>query len=71
MAKLTQEAVAAHLQVTPRTVQRWEAGDVAVPDDKKLEMAELFGVDVSYMMGWSQPIMPADDNGNGAHGEAA
>lgn len=46
---------------TDRTVHRWETGESQIPDHRKLELAELFGVSVVWLMCWE-----ADDgNGNG------
>ncbi len=40
------------MRVSERTVYRWEAGEVAIPDQKKLDLADLFGVSVIWLMGW-------------------
>lgn len=48
--------------VHEHTVRRWEnAGPGGgVPDKHKIRLAELFGVSISYLMGWDEP-----DGGNG------
>lgn len=57
---LSRAGVADRLGVTERTVYRWEKGEVQIPDEQKLALADLFGgVSVVYMMGWR------DGNGNG------
>lgn len=55
--------VASRIGVTERTVWRWEKGEVQIPDDRKLELAALFGVTVGFLMGWPE------GNGNGDNGE--
>ena len=40
------------LRVDPSTVARWETGETQMPDRQKLALARLFGVSVTYLMGW-------------------
>lgn len=61
---LTRTQLAAQLGVGEYTVARWEKERTGVPDHQKLAMAELFGIDVAYLMGWT------DENGN-SNGNAA
>lgn len=43
------------VRVDPATVHKWETGKVTtIPDDAKFAMAEMFGVSVSYLMGWDE-----------------
>ena len=46
--------VAAVCKVGERTVRRWEAGEVAIPDEHKLALAAFFGVTVEHLMGWDR-----------------
>lgn len=40
----------------PGTVRRWETGG-SIRDDYKFALAELYGVSVTYMMGWDdEPV---------------
>lgn len=49
--KLTQRELAAKLYVTPSTVSKWENG-VAVPDIYAItNMADIFGVPVTELLG--------------------
>lgn len=57
--------IASRLGVTERTAWRWERGEVQIPDDKKLALAELFGVTVGFLMGWPE------DNGDDGERAAA
>jgi len=50
---------------TESTISRWERGAGGVPDTWKLALAELFGVSVTYLMGWE-----GQDNGNGERAAA-
>ena len=57
---LTQHAIAERLGVHESTVSRWESGSCAIPDPRKQELAELFGVSVSFLMGWNNaPLVAA------------
>lgn len=50
-ADMTQEALAAHLCVSPQAVSRWERDD-ALPDITQLApLANLFGVTTDYLLG--------------------
>lgn len=44
--------IAVKCKVDPSTVWRWETGKSTIPDDKKFLLAELFGVSVTWLMGW-------------------
>lgn len=37
------------------TVSRWESGESGIPDPRKQQLAEMFDVSVSYLMGWDEP----------------
>lgn len=56
---LSLAAVAATIGVDESTVSRWETGKQGVPDHRKVQLADFFGVSVAYLMGWS------DGNGDG------
>lgn len=60
MAGLKPADIADAIGVTERTAYRWEAGEVQIPDERKLALAALFKVSVEFLMGW--PEVP---NGNG------
>lgn len=53
--KLERYDISAALRVDPSTVYRWEEGKSSIPDDKKLELADLLGSSVAQMMGWDRP----------------
>lgn len=60
---LTQEELAEKLGTTKQTVFKYETDVISnIPSDKIEKMAELFGVDPSYLMGWD------DDQKIGPHG---
>lgn len=63
-AGMLQVDIASRLRVSERTVDRWERGQVQIPDRQKLALAEVFGVGVSFLMGW-------DDGANGTSEQAA
>ncbi len=60
-ADLARVDVASKMRVSERTVYRWEAGEVAIPDQKKLDLADLFGVSVLWLMGWEGQTNDGDD----------
>lgn len=53
---LTRAGVADRLKVTERTVYRWEIGQNQIPDNTKRELAALFGVTTSELMGWDERV---------------
>jgi transcriptional regulator with XRE-family HTH domain len=54
---LTGPQLAVAIGVDPTTLWRWESGAGQIPDKRKAELAERFGVTIAYLMGW-------DDNGD-------
>lgn len=51
LSGMTQEELAAYLRIDPRTVRRYEAGEIPVPDQLMVEVAELPGVtEPAYLM---------------------
>ena len=52
--ELKQYDLAAELRVDQSTVARWERNVGSIPDEKKLALAELFGVSVEHLMGWDR-----------------
>ena len=51
--KLTQKELAKKADIPYRTLQRWENGETDIKSDKAKELAELFNVSVSYLLGYS------------------
>lgn len=51
---IKQKTLASKLGVSQRTVGNWEKGLSQVKPDKAKEIADLFGVDVSYLLGYAQ-----------------
>jgi transcriptional regulator with XRE-family HTH domain len=51
---LTTTELAALCGVHLNTVLRWESGANGVKDKQKARLAELFGVSISYLMGWPE-----------------
>ena len=53
--------VANRLGVSESTVQRYESGAIAnLKYDTIIDLANLFGVDPCYLMGWISPLHEAD-----------
>lgn len=46
--------VAAVCRVSERTLRRWEATEIAVPDSHKPTLAAFFDVSVEHLMGWDR-----------------
>lgn len=44
--------IAAHVDRDPQTLWRWEKGESQIPDEAKQLLADLFGVSISWLMGW-------------------
>ncbi|HFI0944009.1 TPA: helix-turn-helix domain-containing protein [Streptococcus suis] len=51
--KLSQKEIALELQVPLRTYQRWENGESQIKPDKAQALADHFGVQTSYLLGYS------------------
>lgn len=64
MQTLRLQDVANELGVSATTVNRWERGEIGIPDHHKLSLARLFHVSVVFLMGWED-----QDNGNGNGGQ--
>lgn len=44
--------IAARVDRDPQTLWRWEKGETQIPDEAKHLLADLFGVSISWLMGW-------------------
>lgn len=51
---IKQKTLASKLGVSQRTVGNWESGLSQVKPDKAKAIADIFGVDVSYLLGYAQ-----------------
>lgn len=62
-ANLTQDELAKQLNTTKQTIYKYENNVVTnIPSDKIEKMAELFGVNPGYLMGWSDiPNSPENE----------
>jgi transcriptional regulator with XRE-family HTH domain len=61
-ADLSQSQLAQLLGVDVSAISRYERGLTTIPDKRKLEIADCFGVSVSHLMGWDDET---NSNGNG------
>lgn len=53
--------LAAFLDVSERTVYRYEAGESQVPDAVKARLCDLFGVSLDHLMGFDNGESRGDD----------
>lgn len=51
--KITQDDIAKKLGVSSMSVSRWEKGEAQIKPDKAQALADYFGVDVGYLLGYS------------------
>lgn len=51
--KLSQKEIAEFLEINEKTVSRWENGESTIKSDKAQELADYFGVQLPYLLGWS------------------
>ncbi len=51
--KLTQQELADYMHITRRGYQKWENGESQIKPDKAKELADFFGVSVSYLLGYT------------------
>lgn len=50
--KISQEALALLLNVSTKTISRWENGESNIKPKKAEELAKIFNVSVSYLLGY-------------------
>lgn len=51
--KLTQQELANYMQVTRRGYQKWENGESQIKIEKAEKLADFFGVNTAYLLGYS------------------
>lgn len=51
--KLTQKELAEETDIPYRTLQRWENGETDIKSDKAEKLADFFGVNTAYLLGYS------------------
>ncbi len=61
-AHLTQEAVAKTLRIHRTTYNRYEAGSVAPDQQGLVQLAEMFGVTVDYLLGCERVVDGLSDS---------
>ncbi|HEM4595950.1 TPA: helix-turn-helix transcriptional regulator [Streptococcus suis] len=57
--KLTQEELASEIGVSKITILRWENGERRIKPDKAQALADYFGTNTAYLLGYSDS--PADN----------
>lgn len=50
---LTQQELADYMQVTRRGYQKWENGESQIKTEKAEKLADFFGVNTAYLLGYS------------------
>ena len=50
-AGMSQEALAAELNISRQAVSRWETGEATPDTDKVVQLSRLFGVTTDYLLG--------------------
>lgn len=56
--KLTQDKLSQELDINLRTIRRWENGESQIKSNKAQQLAEYFGVNVGYLLGYEPEGMP-------------
>ena len=51
--KLSQKEIAKEMSISEKTLSRWENGESQIKPEKAQQLADLFGVSVGYLMGYS------------------
>ncbi|MEY8463319.1 helix-turn-helix domain-containing protein [Streptococcus merionis] len=55
--ELTQQALSKQLGISYRTLQNWENGESQIKPDKAQALADYFGVNVGYLLGYEpEPV---------------
>jgi transcriptional regulator with XRE-family HTH domain len=58
VAGLTQEQLAARVDVRQSTVSKWELGDLAPGDEEKMRLAEALGRPLDTLFAWPDTFPP-------------
>lgn len=56
--ELSQKELAENIRVHYRTLQNWENGESQIKPEKAQQLAEYFGVNVGYLLGYEPEGMP-------------
>lgn len=59
--KISQEALALLLNVSTKTISRWENGESNIKPKKAEELAKIFNVSVAYLLGYTDDSKVYDD----------
>ncbi|WP_455167407.1 helix-turn-helix domain-containing protein [Streptococcus sp.] len=51
--KLSQKEIAKEMSISEKTLSRWENGESQIKPEKAQQLADLFGVSVGYLLGYS------------------
>ncbi|HFI0762169.1 TPA: helix-turn-helix domain-containing protein [Streptococcus suis] len=52
----SQEDIAKAVNISVKTVSRWENGETTIKQDKAKELADYFGVSVGYLLGYEDKV---------------
>lgn len=52
--QLSQKEIADFLGINEKTISRWENGESTIKSDKAQQLAEYFGVNVGYLLGYTE-----------------
>lgn len=56
--KLSRDKLSQELDINLRTIQRWENEESQIKPNKAQQLAEYFGVNVGYLLGYEPKSMP-------------
>ncbi|WP_173278837.1 MULTISPECIES: helix-turn-helix transcriptional regulator [unclassified Streptococcus] len=56
--EITRDKLSQELDINLRTIQRWENGESQIKPNKAQQLAEYFGVNVGYLLGYEPEGMP-------------
>nr|DAK74140.1 MAG TPA: Repressor protein CI [Caudoviricetes sp.] len=60
--KLSQKELAENIRVHYRALQNWENGESQIKPEKAQQLADYFGVNVGYLLGYEPEGMPKRSN---------
>lgn len=52
--KLSQKEIAKEMSISEKTLSRWENGESQIKPEKAQQLADIFGVSVGYLLGYSE-----------------
>lgn len=63
--KMKQGILASKINVSEKTISRWERGESRIPSDKAQALADHFGVSIAYLLGYDVTLKSIENKTDG------